>query len=118
MNDDDRMVKSAWTPEVRRRSTRDTTTRGVRPHAWDDDVDGGGTTLRPKIAASRWRVRWRLTTTTMGERAREGGEDVMRNIYVPSLVVVVLVRRRSRRRRRTRCTGTTTASPNANDDGG
>jgi len=84
----------------------------------DDDVDGGGTTRRPKIAASRWRVRWRLTTTTMGERAREGGEDVMRNIYVPSLVVVVLVRRRSRRRRRTRCTGTTTASPNANDDGG
>ena len=33
MNDDDRMVKSAWTPEVRRRSTRDDARRGVRPHA-------------------------------------------------------------------------------------
>mmetsp|Transcript_3366 Transcript_3366/g.11312 ORF Transcript_3366/g.11312 Transcript_3366/m.11312 type:complete len:118 (+) Transcript_3366:54-407(+) len=98
----------------RRATTHDAVfdrTRGRRRRRGRDDA-------RPQIAASRWRGRWRLTTTTMGERAREGGEDVMRNIYVPSLAVVALVRRRSRRRRRTRCTGTTTASPSDDDDDG
>ena len=49
----------------------------------------------------------------MGARAREGGDDVIRNITAPSRAVVVLGRRRSRRRRRTRCTGTTTAKRQA-----